>query len=62
MSGNDAGQFIYLVLALGLVASYFVSRRMPLGQTLKMALAWVLIFGVVALIFMAFPGLADILK
>lgn len=62
MNGDDAGQIIYLVLALGLVGSYFVSRRMPLGQTLKMALAWVAIFGAVALIFLAFPGLADMLK
>lgn len=62
MSGNDAGELVYLLLALVLVGSYFVSRRMPLGQTLKMALAWVAIFGAVALIFMVFPGLVDILK
>jgi aspartyl protease family protein len=44
-AGEDqALSFIYLVGALVLVASAFAVRRIPIGQSLKMALAWVLIF------------------
>jgi aspartyl protease family protein len=43
--GSDAASFLYLLLVLVMVASSFFVRRVPLGQTLKMALAWLLIFG-----------------
>ena len=47
MSGGDqALSLIYLMLMLVLVGSGLAVRRAPIGQTLKMALAWVLIFGV----------------
>lgn len=44
--GNQALNLIYLVLLLVLVGSGLAIRRAPIGQTLKMVLAWVLIFGV----------------
>lgn len=45
MSGGDqALALIYLFGVLVLVASGFAVRRAPIGQTLKMVLAWVLIF------------------
>lgn len=41
---NDTGSLIYAVLLLVLVASSVFARRLPIGQTLKMALTWLLIF------------------
>jgi len=49
--GDQALAFIYLLGCLVLVFSGFAVRRAPIGQTLKMVLAWVLIFaGVFAII------------
>ena len=45
-SGDRSMQLVYLVGVLILVASAFGVRRMPIRQTLKMAIAWVLIFAV----------------
>lgn len=46
MSGEDqAIGLIYSVLLLVLVGSAFAVRRVPMGKTLKMAAAWILIFG-----------------
>jgi aspartyl protease family protein len=42
--GDQALAFIYLLGCLILVMSGFAVRRAPIGKTLKMALAWVLIF------------------
>lgn len=42
--GSQALNLIYLFLILIMVLSAFAVRRMPIGKTLKMALAWVLIF------------------
>src|SRR6218665_1497968 len=42
--GSQALNLIYLILILVLVASGFAIRRVPIGQTLKMVLGWVLIF------------------
>jgi aspartyl protease family protein len=42
--GDQAVDFLYLVLVLALVASALMVRRIPLGQGLKMFAAWVLIF------------------
>ena len=45
MSGGDqAVDFIYLVLVLVLVVSALMVRRVPLGQGLRMFAGWVLIF------------------
>jgi aspartyl protease family protein len=42
--GDQALNFVYLVGVLVLVASSLAVRRLPIGQTLKMAAAWLLIF------------------
>jgi aspartyl protease family protein len=49
--GDQALRFLYLLGCLVLVASGLAVRRLPLRQTLKMALAWLLIFGAVFLAF-----------
>jgi len=47
MSGDDqALNLVYLFGCLLLVGSALLVRRLPLGQTLKMILAWALIFAV----------------
>jgi aspartyl protease family protein len=51
MSGDQAGNLIYGLVCLMLVASSLAARRLPLGQTLKMALAWVAIFAAVFAVF-----------
>jgi aspartyl protease family protein len=43
--GEDALTFIYLIGMLVLIGSAFAVRRVPIGQSLKMAAGWVLIFG-----------------
>lgn len=45
MSGDQAPNTLYLLLLLMLVGSSLVGMRQPIGQTFKMALAWVAIFG-----------------
>lgn len=50
MTGDQTGGLIWGVGALVLVVSALAARRLPLGQTVKMALAWVAIFVVAALI------------
>ena len=48
MSGGDqALNFVYLLGCLVLVGSTLVVRRLPIGQTLKMLLAWGLIFAAI---------------
>lgn len=42
--GDQALSFIYLLGMLALVGSGLAVRRMPIGQTMKMAAGWVLIF------------------
>jgi len=49
--GDQALSFIYLIGCLVLVASGLMARRLPLGQSLKMVIAWLLIFGAVFLAF-----------
>ncbi|MGQ0661953.1 retropepsin-like aspartic protease family protein [Sphingosinicella sp.] len=52
MSGEDhALNLVYLVGVLILVGSSLMVRRLPLGQTLKMMLAWVLIFAAMFAVF-----------
>lgn len=50
MTGDQTGGLIWGVGALVLVLSAFAAHRAPLGQTVKMVLAWVAIFVVAALI------------
>ncbi|MEO7410797.1 MAG: TIGR02281 family clan AA aspartic protease [Sphingomicrobium sp.] len=47
MSGDDSGRLIYLALCLVLVVSSLIGMRLPIGKTVKMLLAWVVIFAVV---------------
>lgn len=52
MNGGDhALRFIYLLSCAVLVGSALMARRLPLGQTLKMIIAWLLIFGAAFLAF-----------
>ena len=48
MSGAN---LLYMVLLLVMVSSAIFSRRLPLGQTAKMAAAWVGIFALAFAIF-----------
>lgn len=48
---DQTGSLIYAVLLLVLVASSLFARRLPIGETLKMALTWLLIFGVIFVVF-----------
>ncbi len=56
--GDQALSFIYLLGMLVLVGSGLAVRRLPIGQTMKMAAAWGLIF---AAIFVAFTLREDFL-
>src|SRR5438128_1352690 len=49
--GSQALNLIYLFIILVAVISAFTVRRLRIGQTLKMVLAWVLIFGALFAIF-----------
>jgi aspartyl protease family protein len=51
MNGDQAPNAIYLALWLVLVVSALVSRRLPVGKVVKMALAWVAIFATVFVLF-----------
>lgn len=51
MSGDDSGRLIYLALCIVLVASSLIGMRLPIGKTVKMLLAWVMIFAVVFALF-----------
>ena len=42
--GSQALNLVYLAIVLVMVVSAFAVRRLPIGPTLKMAMAWVLIF------------------
>jgi len=50
MTGDQTVGLIWGIGALVLVGSSLVARRMPIGQTLKMVLAWVAIFAVALLL------------
>jgi aspartyl protease family protein len=49
--GDQAINFIYLLGCLVLVVSALAVHRLPLGQTLKIVLAWGLIFGAAFVVF-----------
>ena len=50
-SGDQAVTLIYLFGCIVLVVSSLMVRRLPLGQTLKMILAWLLIFAALFAVF-----------
>jgi aspartyl protease family protein len=43
-NGDQAADFVYLMAVLVLVASAFMVRRVPIGQSLRMFAGWVIIF------------------
>ena len=47
----DGPSLVYTLIAIVFVASSLVGMRMPIGQALKMMLAWVAIFAVGFIIF-----------
>ena len=55
MSQDQGMNTLYLALCLILVGSALIGMRLPLGKALKMALAWVAIFGIGFVLF-AFRG------
>lgn len=50
MNGNTATGLIWFAGAFALVLSALLARRLPMKDGLKMALAWVAIFGLVFLV------------
>ena len=48
---DRAPHAIYYIIAAVFVASSLMGMRQPIGKTLKMALAWVAIFGVGFILF-----------
>jgi len=51
MSSDQTANILYLLMAMALVASSLFARRLPLGQTFRMAFAWVAIFAAAFLLF-----------
>ncbi len=51
MNMQDGPSLIWSLVALMMVASSLAARRLPLGQSLKMAMAWVGIFAFLFIIF-----------
>jgi aspartyl protease family protein len=49
---DNAAQWIWGIGALVLVGSSLLARRMPIGQSIKMALAWIAIFGAAFVLFL----------
>ena len=55
---TDTGfNVLYLALLLILPVSALAARRLPIGQTVKMALAWVAIFGMMFVLVMLWQSL-----
>ena len=52
MNGDQAPSTLYYALWLMLVVSALVSRRLPIGKVIRMALAWVAIFATVFILFL----------
>jgi len=50
MTGDTAVQMLWFAGAFTLVISSLLARRLPMADWLKMALAWVAIFGLVFLV------------
>jgi hypothetical protein len=50
MTGETAVQMLWFAGAFTLVISSLLARRLPMADWLKMALAWVAIFGLVFLV------------
>ncbi len=48
---ESGGQLVYALMGLALVAMSLSARRLPLGETVKMILAWIAIFAVLFVLF-----------
>ncbi len=60
MTAGDGSSLTYGLLCLILVASSLFARRLPLGPTLKMTLAWIGIFAFVYVLFLFRPEFMSI--
>lgn len=49
---DDTAQWIWGIGALALVGSSLLARRIPMGQSIKMALSWLAIFAVAFVLFL----------
>ncbi|WP_447754194.1 hypothetical protein [Sphingopyxis fribergensis] len=50
MNGDTTVQILWFAGAFALVLSSLVARRLPMADWIKMALAWIAIFGLVFLV------------
>ncbi len=50
MTGDTTVQILWFAGAFAMVLSSLIARRLPIADWLKMALAWVAIFGLVFLV------------
>jgi aspartyl protease family protein len=50
MTGDQTASLVFLIVALGMVASSMFARRIPLSQLLRMILSWVVIFAALIVI------------
>ena len=65
MTGGNGAFALYYVVIIIAVASSLVAMRQPIGKTLKMALAWVVVFGIGFMLFSfrsEFSGVGQRLK
>jgi aspartyl protease family protein len=60
MNEGDGPSLIWGIVSLFMVVSALAARRLPIGQTLKMALAWVAIFAGLFVIFSFRPEIKAI--
>lgn len=56
MTADQGAGILYIGLMLVLVGSALVARRLPLARSIKLALAWIVIFAVVIFIFASLGG------
>lgn len=56
MTVDQGAGILYVAMAMVLVVSALVARRLPLSRAIKLALVWIVIFAVVILIFAALGG------
>lgn len=47
MTGDQVAQLLAVFMMMALVGSSLIARRLPLAQTVRMALIWLLIFAAV---------------
>ena len=56
MTFDQGAGVLYVAMAMVLVVSALVARRLPLSRAIKLALVWIVIFAVVIFIFAALGG------